>query len=246
MVASGRTSILEQIKAHAAKLDLPRSALGPGGAPLRVLALLGVPVKVGRRALAELVVLRRFGHALTVVAPSGVRASRGLAVGCLFHDPSEDMPERFLDEVDVIVAVLDRGRVARSALGLQEDLVSRALLEGLWRGMTVYADMSCAVEPEGPAPLRSIYEGHARTLEGFGVRRVWPGSYIQALSGREEAREDIVQTTSAHAPRLIVTSRDVQGRAPGTRWDLPHDAIVTDAAMAKAREMGVELSRPGP
>ena len=261
---SGAASILEQM-----------SGLGPRGvsssvssgrdAPERVVAVLSAAgTGRGRRALAELSVLLRLGCSLDVVSSPGLRTSRGLAARCGFYDISGDMPDGLLEGADCLVAVLDRGAAAKICLGLQDDLGSRIVLEGLWRGMDVYADLAGLMEPQtGREALRALYQGYVETLVRFGVQGIRRGSYVSALLERSGVRNppepntnvtintnvnaniDTVPASEESRPvlgqRLVVTGRDVLEHASGTEWRLPPGAIVTDIARETARRMGVEM-----
>ena len=258
---SGAASILEQM-----------SGLGPRGvsssvssgrdAPERVVAVLSA-AGAGRQALAELSVLLRLGCSLDVVSSPGLRTSRGLAARCGFYDISGEMPDGFLDGADCLVAVLDRGAAAKICLGLQDDLGSRIILEGLWRGMDVYADLAGLLEPKtGREALRALYQGYVETLVRFGVQGIRRGSYVSALLERSGVRNPPEPNNNINAninanintvppasegsrpvlgQRLVVTGRDVLEHASGAEWRLPPGAIVTDIARETARRMGVEM-----
>ena len=104
-------------------------------------------------------------------------------------DISGEMPDGFLDGADCLVAVLDRGAAAKICLGLQDDLGSRIILEGLWRGMDVYADLAGLLEPKtGREALRALYQGYVETLVRFGVQGIRRGSYVSALLERSGVR----------------------------------------------------------
>lgn len=255
---SDAASILEQMSAPA---GMSPSVSSGRDAPGRVVAVLSAAgTGRGRRALAELSVLLRFGCSLDVVSSPGLHASRGLAARCGFYDISGEMPDGFLDGADCLVAVLDRGVAARICLGLQDDFGARIILEGLWRGMDVYADLAGLLEPRtGNEALRALYGGYAETLSRFGVQGIRRGSYVSALLERSRARNrtepepnpgldlnpDPVPAVENPEPvsgrRLVVTGRDVLEHASGTEWRLPPGAIVTDVARETARRLGVEM-----
>ena len=256
---SGAASILEQMSGPA---GVSPSVSSGRDAPGRVIAVLSAAgAGRGRQALAELSVLLRFGCSLDVVSSPGLRAFRGLAVRCGFYDISGEMPDGFLDGADCLVAVLDRGAAAKICLGLQDDLGSRIVLEGLWRGMDVYADLAGILEPQtGREALRTLYEGYAETLLRFGVQGIRRGSYVSALLERSKARNRSesnanthininanINTVPAEEPkpvlgqRLVITGRDVLEHASWAEWRLPPGAIVTDIARETARRMGVEM-----
>ena len=173
------------------------------------------------------------------------------------------MPDGFLDGADCLVAVLDRGAAAKICLGLQDDLGSRIILEGLWRGKDVYADLVGLLEPQtGREALKALYQGYVETLVRFGVQGIRRGSYVSALLERSGVRNppepnanidtDINTDINTVPPaseesrpvlgqRLVVTGRDVLEHASGTEWRLPPGAIVTDIARETARRMGVEM-----
>ena len=253
---SDAASILEQMSAPA---GISPSVSSGRDAPGRVVAVLSAAgTGRGRQALAELSVLLRFGCSLDVVSSPGLHASRGLAARCGFYDISGEMPDGFLDGADCLVAVLDRGVAARICLGLQDDFGARIILEGLWRGMDVYADLAGLLEPRtGNEALRALYGGYAETLSRFGVQGIRRGSYVSALLERSRARNrtepnpgldlnpDPVPAVENPEPvsgrRLVVTGRDVLEHASGTEWRLPPGAIVTDVARETARRLGVEM-----
>ena len=253
---SDAASILEQMSAPA---GMSPSVSSGRDAPGRVVAVLSAAgTGRGRQALAELSVLLRFGCSLDVVSSPGLRASRGLAAKCGFYDISGEMPDGFLDGADCLVAVLDRGAAARICLGLQDDFGARIILEGLWRGMDVYADLAGLLEPRtGNEALRALYGNYAETLGRFGVQDIRRGSYVSALLERSKARNRTEPNPSldrnpnpvpaAENPepvsgrRLVVTGRDVLEHASGTEWRLPPGAIVTDVARETARRLGVEM-----
>ena len=258
---SGAASILEQMSGPA---GVSPSVSSGRDAPGRVVAVLSITgVGRGRQALAELSVLLRLGCSLDVVSSPGLRASRGLAARCGFYDISGEMPDGFLDGADCLVAVLDRGAAAKICLGLQDDFGSRIILEGLWRGMDVYADLAGLLEPRtGNEALRALYGGYAETLVRFGVQGIRRGSYVSALLERSGVRNPPEPNANINAnintdintvppaseesrpvlgQRLVVTGRDVLEHASGTEWRLPPGAIVTDVARETARRMGVEM-----
>lgn len=254
---SGAASILEQMSGPA---GVSPSVSSGRDAPGRVVAVLSVTgVGRGRQALAELSVLLRLGCSLDVVSSPGLRTSRGLAARCGFYDISGEMPDGFLDGADCLVAVLDRGAAAKICLGLQDDLGSRIILEGLWRGMDVYADLAGLLEPKtGREALRALYGGYAETLVRFGVQGIRRGSYVSALLERSGVRNPPEPNANINAnintvppaseesrpvlgQRLVVTGRDVLEHASGAEWRLPPGAIVTDIARETARRMGVEM-----
>lgn len=258
---SGAASILEQMSGPA---GVSPSVSSGRDAPGRVVAVLSITgVGRGRQALAELSVLLRLGCSLDVVSSPGLRTSRGLAARCGFYDISGEMPDGFLDGADCLVAVLDRGAAAKICLGLQDDLGSRIILEGLWRGMDVYADLAGLLEPKtGREALRALYQGYVETLVRFGVQGIRRGSYVSALLERSVVRNppepnanisaNIDTNINAVPPaseesrpvlgqRLVVTGRDVLEHASGAEWRLPPGAIVTDIARETARRMGVEM-----
>ena len=258
---SGAASILEQMSGPA---GVSPSVSSGRDAPGRVVAVLSVTgVGRGRQALAELSVLLRLGCSLDVVSSPGLRTSRGLAARCGFYDISGEMPDGFLDGADCLVAVLDRGAAAKICLGLQDDLGSRIILEGLWRGMDVYADLAGLLEPKtGREALRALYQGYVETLVRFGVQGIRRGSYVSALLERSGVRNPPEPNANINAnidtdinavppaseesrpvlgQRLVVTGRDVLEHASGTEWRLPPGAIVTDIARETARRMGVEM-----
>lgn len=259
---SGAASILEQMSGSGPR-GVSSSVSSGRDAPERVVAVLSV-AGAGRRALAELSVLLRLGCSLDVVSSPGLRTSRGLAARCGFYDISGDMPDGLLEGADCLVAVLDRGAAAKICLGLQDDLGSRIVLEGLWRGMDVYADLAGLMEPQtGREALRALYQGYVETLVRFGVQGIRRGSYVSALLERSGVRNppepntnvtintnvnaniDTVPASEESRPvlgqRLVVTGRDVLEHASGTEWRLPPGAIVTDIARETARRMGVEM-----
>lgn len=264
---SGAASILEQMSGSGPR-GVSSSVSSGRDAPERVVAVLSV-AGAGRRALAELSVLLRLGCSLDVVSSPGLRTSRGLAARCGFYDISGDMPDGLLEGADCLVAVLDRGAAAKICLGLQDDLGSRIILEGLWRGKDVYADLAGLLEPQtGREALRALYQGYVETLVRFGVQGIRRGSYVSALLERSRARNrtepntntnvtintintnvnaniDTVPASEEPRPvlgqRLVVTGRDVLEHASGTEWRLPPGAIVTDIARETARRMGVEM-----
>ena len=261
----GAASILEQMSGPA---GVSPSVSSGRDAPGRVVAVLSA-AGAGRRALAELSVLLRLGCSLDVVSSPGLRTSRGLAARCGFYDISGEMPDGLLEGADCLVAVLDRGAAAKICLGLQDDLGSRIILEGLWRGKDVYADLAGLLEPQtGREALRALYQGYVETLVRFGVQGIRRGSYVSALLERSRARNrtepntntnvtintintnvnaniDTVPASEGPRPvlgqRLVVTGRDVLEHASGTEWRLPPGAIVTDIAWETARRMGVEM-----
>ena len=254
---SGAASILEQMSGPA---GVSPSVSSGRDAPGRVVAVLSVTgVGRGRQALAELSVLLRLGCSLDVVSSPGLRTSRGLAARCGFYDISGEMPDGFLDGADCLVAVLDRGAAAKICLGLQDDLGSRIILEGLWRGMDVYADLAGLLEPKtGREALRALYQGYVETLVRFGVQGIRRGSYVSALLERSGVRNPPEPNNNINAnintvppasegsrpvlgQRLVVTGRDVLEHASGAEWRLPPGAIVTDIARETARRMGVEM-----
>ena len=263
----GAASILEQMSGLGPRGVSPSVSSGRD-APERVVAVLSA-AGAGRQALAELSVLLRLGCSLDVVSSPGLRTSRGLAARCGFYDISGEMPDGLLEGADCLVAVLDRGAAAKICLGLQDDLGSRIILEGLWRGMDVYADLAGLLEPKtGREALRALYGGYAETLVRFGVQGIRRGSYVSALLERSKARNrtepntntnvtintintnvnaniDTVPASEEPRPvlgqRLVVTGRDVLEHASGTEWRLPPGAIVTDIARETARRMGVEM-----
>lgn len=258
---SDAASILEQMSAPAGMSPSVSSGRNTPGRVVAVLSAAGTGR--GRQALAELSVLLRLGCSLDVVSSPGLRASRGLAARCGFYDISGEMPDVFLDGADCLVAVLDRGAAAKICLGLQDDLGSRIILEGLWRGMDVYADLAGLLEPKtGREALRALYGGYAETLVRFGVQGIRRGSYVSALLERSGVRNPPEPNTNINAnintdintvppaseesrpvlgQRLVVTGRDVLEHASGTEWRLPPGAIVTDIARETARRMGVEM-----
>lgn len=258
---SGAASILEQMSGPA---GVSPSVSSGRDAPGRVVAVLSVTgVGRGRQALAELSVLLRLGCSLDVVSSPGLRTSRGLAARCGFYDISGEMPDGFLDGADCLVAVLDRGAAAKICLGLQDNLGSRIILEGLWRGMDVYADLAGLLEPKtGREALRALYQGYVETLVRFGVQGIRRGSYVSALLERSGVRNPPEPNNNINAninanintvppasegsrpvlgQRLVVTGRDVLEHASGAEWRLPPGAIVTDIARETARRMGVEM-----
>lgn len=264
---SGAASILEQMSGSGPR-GVSSSVSSGRDAPERVVAVLSA-AGAGRQALAELSVLLRLGCSLDVVSSPGLRTSRGLAARCGFYDISGDMPDGLLEGADCLVAVLDRGAAAKICLGLQDDLGSRIILEGLWRGKDVYADLAGLLEPQtGREALRALYQGYVETLVRFGVQGIRRGSYVSALLERSRARNrtepntntnvtintintnvnaniDTVPASEEPRPvlgqRLVVTGRDVLEHASGTEWRLPPGAIVTDIARETARRMGVEM-----
>ena len=263
----GAASILEQMSGLGPRGVSPSVSSGRD-APERVVAVLSA-AGAGRQALAELSVLLRLGCSLDVVSSPGLRTSRGLAARCGFYDISGEMPDGLLEGADCLVAVLDRGAAAKICLGLQDDLGSRIILEGLWRGMDVYADLAGLLEPKtGREALRALYQGYVETLVRFGVQGIRRGSYVSALLERSKARNrtepntntnvtintintnvnaniDTVPASEEPRPvlgqRLVVTGRDVLEHASGTEWRLPPGAIVTDVARETARRLGVEM-----
>lgn len=258
---SGAASILEQMSGLGPRGVSPSVSSGRD-APERVVAVLSA-AGAGRQALAELSVLLRLGCSLDVVSSPGLRTSRGLAARCGFYDISGEMPDGFLDGADCLVAVLDRGAAAKICLGLQDDLGSRIILEGLWRGMDVYADLAGLLEPKtGREALRALYQGYVETLVRFGVQGIRRGSYVSALLERSGVRNPPEPNNNINAninanintvppasegsrpvlgQRLVVTGRDVLEHASGAEWRLPPGAIVTDIARETARRMGVEM-----
>ena len=260
----GAASILEQMSGPA---GVSPSVSSGRDAPGRVVAVLSITgVGRGRQALAELSVLLRLGCSLDVVSSPGLRTSRGLAARCGFYDISGEMPDGFLDGADCLVAVLDRGAAAKVCLGLQDDFGSRIILEGLWQGMDVYADLDGLLEPKtGNEALRALYQGYAETLVRFGVQGIRRGSYVSALLEQSGVRNPLepnantnikinnninanintvpvaAEPKPALGQRLVVTGRDVLEHASGTEWRLPPGAIVTDIAWETARRMGVEM-----
>ncbi len=264
---SGAASILEQMSGLGPRGVSPSVSSGRG-APERVVAVLSA-AGAGRQALAELSVLLRLGCSLDVVSAPGLRTSRGLAARCGFYDISGEMPDGLLEGADCLVAVLDRGAAAKICLGLQDDLGSRIILEGLWRGKDVYADLAGLLEPQtGREALKALYQGYVETLVRFGVQGIRRGSYVSALLERSRAGNrtelntntnvtintintnvnaniDTVPASEGPRPvlgqRLVVTGRDVLEHASGTEWRLPPGAIVTDIARETARRMGVEM-----
>ena len=264
---SGAASILEQMSGLGPRGVSPSVSSGRD-APERVVAVLSA-AGAGRQALAELSVLLRLGCSLDVVSAPGLRTSRGLAAGCGFYDISGEMPDGLLEGADCLVAVLDRGAAAKICLGLQDDLGSRIILEGLWRGKDVYADLAGLLEPQtGREALKALYQGYVETLVRFGVQGIRRGSYVSALLERSRAGNrtelntntnvtintintnvnaniDTVPASEGPRPvlgqRLVVTGRDVLEHASGTEWRLPPGAIVTDIARETARRMGVEM-----
>ena len=263
----GAASILEQMSGSGPR-GVSSSVSSGRDAPERVVAVLSA-AGAGRRALAELSVLLRLGCSLDVVSSPGLRTSRGLAARCGFYDISGEMPDGLLEGADCLVAVLDRGAAAKICLGLQDDLGSRIILEGLWRGKDVYADLAGLLEPQtGREALKALYQGYAETLSRFGVQGIRRGSYVSALLERSKARNrtepntntnvtintintnvnaniDTVPASEEPRPvlgqRLVVTGRDVLEHASGTEWRLPPGAIVTDVARETARRLGVEM-----
>lgn len=264
---SGAASILEQMSGLGPRGVSPSVSSGRD-APERVVAVLSA-AGAGRQALAELSVLLRLGCSLDVVSAPGLRTSRGLAARCGFYDISGEMPDGLLEGADCLVAVLDRGAAAKICLGLQDDLGSRIILEGLWRGKDVYADLAGLLEPQtGREALKALYQGYVETLVRFGVQGIRRGSYVSALLERSRAGNrtelntntnvtintintnvnaniDTVPASEGPRPvlgqRLVVTGRDVLEHASGTEWRLPPGAIVTDIARETARRMGVEM-----
>ena len=264
---SGAASILEQMSGSGPR-GVSSSVSSGRDAPERVVAVLSA-AGAGRRALAELSVLLRLGCSLDVVSAPGLRTSRGLAARCGFYDISGEMPDGLLEGADCLVAVLDRGAAAKICLGLQDDLGSRIILEGLWRGKDVYADLAGLLEPQtGREALKALYQGYVETLVRFGVQGIRRGSYVSALLERSRAGNrtelntntnvtintintnvnaniDTVPASEGPRPvlgqRLVVTGRDVLEHASGTEWRLPPGAIVTDIARETARRMGVEM-----
>lgn len=264
---SGAASILEQMSGSGPR-GVSSSVSSGRDAPERVVAVLSA-AGAGRQALAELSVLLRLGCSLDVVSAPGLRTSRGLAARCGFYDISGEMPDGLLEGADCLVAVLDRGAAAKICLGLQDDLGSRIILEGLWRGKDVYADLAGLLEPQtGREALKALYQGYVETLVRFGVQGIRRGSYVSALLERSRAGNrtelntntnvtintintnvnaniDTVPASEEPRPvlgrRLVVTGRDVLEHASGTEWRLPPGAIVTDIARETARRMGVEM-----
>ena len=255
---SDAASILEQMSGSGPR-GVSSSVSSGRDAPERVVAVLSA-AGAGRRALAELSVLLRLGCSLDVVSSPGLRTSRGLAARCGFYDISGEMPDGLLEGADCLVAVLDRGAAAKICLGLQDDLGARIILEGLWRGMDVYADLAGLLEPRtGNEALRALYGNYAETLGRFGVQDIRRGSYVSALLERSKARNrtepepnpsldrnpNPVPAAENPEPvsgrRLVVTGRDVLEHASGTEWRLPPGAIVTDVARETARRLGVEM-----
>ena len=263
----GAASILEQMSGLGPRGVSPSVSSGRD-APERVVAVLSA-AGTGRQALAELSVLLRLGCSLDVVSAPGLRTSRGLAARCGFYDISGEMPDGLLEGADCLVAVLDRGAAAKICLGLQDDLGSRIILEGLWRGKDVYADLAGLLEPQtGREALKALYQGYVETLVRFGVQGIRRGSYVSALLERSRAGNrtelntntnvtintintnvnaniDTVPASEEPRPvlgrRLVVTGRDVLEHASGTEWRLPPGAIVTDVARETARRLGVEM-----
>lgn len=247
-LTSETKSILEQISDFKLERTPPASS-SKRASSRRILAVLETSPKDGRQALAELSILRRFGCSLDVVAPLDVRTSRGLSSQCDFHCLSDAMPDGFLDGADCIVAVLDRGAAAKICLGIQDDLGTQVLLEALWQGLDVYADLSGVMRPEtSNIALRTVYEGYVEEIGTLGVRGIERGNYLPVLLERfGVGRRNRPAPASSENPaavleqRLVVTGKDIRELDAGTEWRLPCGAIVTDVAKEMAERMGIEL-----
>lgn len=159
------------------------------------------------------------------------------------------MPDGFLDDANCLVAIIDRGNVAKICLGIADDLGSRVILEALWRELDVYADFAGLMDPKtGNEALKALYEGYAATVARLGVSSIERGNYVPVLLERLGiGSQNRSRPTPAEEPqsvsgrRLVVTAKDVRERDTGTEWRLPQGAIVTDVAREMAKRMGIEL-----
>lgn len=244
-------SILEQIKRQKARASIAASNGELAGR--RLLVVLPRSLRAARRALMALSSLWRLGCILDVVAPSALSSSRWTARKTLrFHDLESDLPDGLLDAVDAVLTVLDRRTLARVCLGLDEDSGTQAVIEALWRGMAVLADVSGVFSsPSQSAELADVYSAYRERLESFGAHFVASEDCVpflreklggRAISHSLKAAEKMPELVLCRGDgRPVMTSQDVRRLPSGTTFALPGNTIVTDEAKSVAASKGVNF-----
>lgn len=194
----------------------------------------------------EAAALRRFGFMVPVMASREVgRQLSGFAPPERIYPTEEPLPGGIWTGLTAILVVPSQDLLARIALGLQDHTAAALVLQGLWRGLPVYADFSCTacggVLCANPA-LKALYCGYRDALTSLGVRRVEPGEYLTALRGAALSGHVPDREPPPSAGRRTVTQADILAYNPqAAEWVLPHGTIITHLARDAARRRGLAL-----
>ena len=204
--------------------------------------------------------LTRFGYRVAAMASSRVIAClkwKLRSTYCL-----EDVtPDKTRSTWDYMVIACSQDLRVRLALGLQDTVCAKIILQAIGQGTSVYMDLDCATL-NGIASknntLSDLYATYAENLRNMGIKPVPNGKYLSVflnelaradtcLSKKDldsETKPESLRVSEKRQKKRVVTQKDIYSfEGKNTTWDLPHDAIITSLAADAAKKMGIELRK---
>ncbi len=271
-------NLLKKIGGHSKNIHSPSSAQDEKGGsvsyaknsreaiPSPVLLVADAPTSSVLPLIKEAQSLRHFE------VPVRIWISEGAAGSCGKHiQPSfvaNHMPQGgFGHSPRVLVAACSAATLVKVALGLAEGLVAEAVIQALWQGIPVYANVSVLEQEENAAlpknaALCSLYANYRKKLEDMGIFPLERGQIVPTVSEALLATSSLVPEESvctggngaflckqepAEEKRVFITQKDVESRCNEGTLDVPWNAIVTAQAKdTMARYQLVLRRRPPP
>ena len=229
-----------------------------------VLAISDLPVEEALPFFRMLNPLTRFGYRVAAMASSRVIACLKWKLRYMYclEDKTADKAQ---PAWDCVVSACSQNLRTRLALGLQDTIYAKIILQAIWHGANVYMNLDCAKTLNEIVSknntLRDLYAVYAENLRSMGIKAVLNGKYLPVLLD-ELAKADVrlskkdvnheIETESPHVSerrqkKIVVTRKDIYSfKGKDTIWDLPHDAIITSLAADAAKEAGIVLRKAAP
>lgn len=211
----------------------------------------------GAALVREALALARFGVAVSVLADDALARQLGADLPpARLHVPQGPLGGEAFVGARLLLVASGPGQLAGAALGLGEGVAAQALLCGLWHGVPVYTDLSCARQDQDGKPcqnkaLAALYGGCEKQLREMGVHHLARGEALTVLLPllRPQTAADAIAAPPGKPPpegegrRVFITRRDVMAYTGPPQWELPPGAAVTAAAKDEAARRKITLHR---
>jgi hypothetical protein len=227
-----------------------------------VFAVTDLPVEEALPFFRTLRPLTRFGYHVMAAASSRV-------ITCLKWKPQytycleDDVASRVCRSTwSHVAAACSQDLLVRLALGLQDTVCAKLILQAIWYGANIYMNLDCAETMNGVTSknntLGELHAAYAEKLRNMGIKPVRNRKYLTALldelvttngnlsqenSAKETKLEDL-PVPEKQQKKIVVTQKDILSfKGENTIWDLPHDAIITSLAAEAAKVAGIVLRK---
>jgi hypothetical protein len=226
-----------------------------------VFAVSDLPVEEALPFFRALRPLTRFGYPIAALASSRVFA-------CLKWKPQhaycleDDVMSRIRPTWNYVAAACSQDLLAHLALGLQNTVCAKLILQAVWHGANIYMNLDRAEVVNGITSknnaLKELYAVYAEKLSNMGIKPVQSGKYLAALLDElakmedrpskkdlgNEAKPEDLRVSETPQKKMVVTQKDILSfKGKNTIWDLPRDAIITSLAADAAKGAGIVLRK---